>query len=249
MNKFLVIGDSCKDTYVYGKCNRIAPDAPVPVFVPLYEKQNFGMAGNVYQNIISLGSPATLRANNVVIDKKRFVDEHTNHMFLRVDSSEENIDRIEHLTADFLKNYDIVVISDYNKGFLTEQDIQFICENHPVVLIDTKKKIGDYCKECSFIKINRNEYMLSKDFIEESTWCKEKLIVTLGSKGCSFNNKTYSVENVEIKDLCGAGDTFLASLSVKYGETRNIEQSLVFANECATKVVQMKGVNTINEFQ
>ena len=54
MSKILVIGDSCRDVHVYGKSTRLCPDAPVPVFVPTYENQNLGMAGNVYQNIISL---------------------------------------------------------------------------------------------------------------------------------------------------------------------------------------------------
>ena len=54
-------------------------------------------------------------------------------MFLRVDSGEENIERIENLTDDFLKSFQAIVISDYNKGFLTEDDIKFICDNHDLV--------------------------------------------------------------------------------------------------------------------
>ena len=49
----LVIGDSCKDVFVYGRCDRLAPDGPIPVFVPLYSKANRGMAGNVYENLLS----------------------------------------------------------------------------------------------------------------------------------------------------------------------------------------------------
>ncbi len=45
--KVLVIGDSCKDVFVYGSCDRMAPAAPVPVFIPQYLKDNKGMAGNV----------------------------------------------------------------------------------------------------------------------------------------------------------------------------------------------------------
>jgi len=32
--KILVIGDSCKDVFIYGKANRLCPEAPVPVFIP-----------------------------------------------------------------------------------------------------------------------------------------------------------------------------------------------------------------------
>jgi len=247
MGGILIIGDSCKDIHIYGKSNRLCPDAPVPVFVPSYQKQNLGMAGNVYQNVISLGVPSTLKTNTATIEKTRYVDEATNHMFLRVDSGDEKIDQIKNLTKEVLSGYDLVIISDYNKGFLTEDDIEFICKNHNLVFIDTKKMIGDYCKDCTYIKINKYEYNNSLQYIKNNSWAHEKVIQTLGSGGCQLGNLKLPVKKVEIKDLCGAGDTFLASLCVEYLKTKDIKKSLIFANECATKVVQMKGVNTINE--
>ena len=66
-------------------------------------------------------------------------------------------------------------------------------------------------------------------------------------KDAGLDDTLYSVEKVEIKDLCGAGDTFMAALSVKYLRTKDIHQAMQYANQCATQVVQMKGVNTINE--
>jgi D-beta-D-heptose 7-phosphate kinase/D-beta-D-heptose 1-phosphate adenosyltransferase len=246
MSKILIIGDGCKDVHVYGRCERLAPDAPVPVFIPNYEKRNLGMAGNVYQNIVSLGCPAILKTNNLVIEKKRYVHEETNHMFLRIDSGEANVERISDLSEEFLSDFNLVIISDYNKGYLLEEDIQFICENHPLVFIDTKKVIGDYCKDCKYIKINKNEYNASKEFIDNSEWAQKKVIVTLGSKGCMLNGTMYPVEKVEIKDLCGAGDTFMAGLCVNFMNTKDIHKAIDYANQCATEVVQLKGVNTIN---
>ena len=147
-----------------------------------------------------------------------------------------------------LSPYDAIIISDYDKGFLTREDIEFICNNHECVFIDTKKKINDFCKNATFIKINTIEYNNSLDYIEKNKWTNKKIIQTLGSSGCKIGNKTYPVDKVEIKDVCGAGDTFLASLSVKYVQTGNIEESIEFANECATVVVQLKGVNTVGKF-
>ena len=98
------------------------------------------------------------------------------------------------------------------------------------------------------IKINKVEYANSIDYISNNEWTNKKIIQTIGSDGCRLGDEHYTVEKVEIKDLCGAGDTFVASLCVKYLKTRDIRQSMIFANECATKVVQAKGVNTINEF-
>ena len=47
----LVIGDSCRDVYVYCDTNRLAPDVPVPVLNVLYQNENGGMASNVFRNI------------------------------------------------------------------------------------------------------------------------------------------------------------------------------------------------------
>ena len=245
--KILVIGDSCTDQYIYGRCERLCPDAPVPVFVPLYHKENKGMAGNVYQNLISLGLPAVLKTNNNAVVKTRYVDEKTNHMFLRVDSGEERISKIKGLTADSLEGFSAIVISDYNKGFLGENDIQFICENHPLVFIDTKKIIDDFCQRCTFIKINQEEYKRSFINIKNKSerWAKDKLIVTMGSQGCSHQGTSYLVDKVEIKDTSGAGDTFLAALVYEYTASGDIHKAMKFANSCATKVVQMKGVNIV----
>ena len=247
MSKILVIGDSCKDVYIYGSCDRVAPDAPVPVFVPAYQHQNFGMAANVFQNIVSLKCPATIKSNQLFVEKARYVDEKTNHMFIRIDSGEEAISRIADLSLDTFKDYELVVISDYDKGFLLEEDIEFICKNHPLVFIDTKKTIGSFLKDCSFLKINKQEYEASGDFINDHKWCYEKLIATLGKDGCMYKNQIYAVDDVEIKDASGAGDTFLAGLCVNYLETKNIEEAINYANRCASQVVQRKGVTTINE--
>ena len=231
--KVLVIGD------------RLCPDAPVPVFEPLFTRENLGMAGNVYQNLVSLGMPCTFISDAANVEKKRMVEEKTNHMLLRVDTGENNIQRIKDISIDLLKEHTAVVVSDYNKGFLEEEDIKFICDNHDLVFIDTKKTLGEFCKNVSYVKINEPEYNKSIDFISESDWIGDKLIVTLGSKGCEYREETYPVDKVEIKDLSGAGDTFLAGLVYSYLKTDSIQKSIEFANECATKAVQKKGVVTL----
>ena len=58
--------------------------------------------------------------------------------------------------------------------------------------------------------------------------------------------KEYPVKKVEIKDLSGAGDTFLAGFVANYIRTKNLQESLEFANKCATVIVQQKGVNVIH---
>ena len=246
--KILVIGDACKDIYVYGRSVRLCPDAPVPVFIPQNRVENGGMAANVQRNIISLGAECDIISNQEYIEKRRYVDAKTNHMFLRVDSNEEKTDRVHRHQLKNLQSYDAVVISDYDKGFLTEGDIEWVCENHGLVFLDTKKKLGKWCAGSRFIKINEVEYDNSKGFIgENKILLEEKLVVTLSSNGCRYMNKHYDVAPVNIKDSSGAGDTFLAGFVVEYLKARDIEQALQCANSCATKVVQQKGVTEVGE--
>ena len=53
-----------------------------------------------------------------------------------------------------------------------------------------------------------------------------------------------SVNPKETIDVSGAGDTFTASFTLKYLETRDINESITFANEMASIVVSKRGVVT-----
>ena len=58
----------------------------------------------------------------------------------------------------------------------------------------------------------------------------------------------FKIKNrVEVRDLSGAGDTFLAGLAVKYVKCGDIIQSILYAQECATEVVQKLGVSSVGK--
>lgn len=246
--RILVIGDACEDVYIYGECNRLAPEAPIPVFIPKNETTNGGMALNVFANLKSLGCECEVLYNTEEIKKIRYIDKKTNHIFLRVDTNDKQLKRIEqkYLRKSFLNKYDVIVISDYNKGFLSEEDIEKICYNHPLTFMDTKKKLGRWSKDCTWIKINEEEYEKTKSEIRNLEHIfDDKLIVTLSEKGCRYKEEVFPVEKVEIKDLSGAGDTFLAGFVCSYLKTSSAREAINFANECATKVVQKRGVSIV----
>ena len=244
MNKVLVIGDSCKDIFVYGDIHRVCPEAPVPVFNPTNQTENDGMAKNVVRNLEALGCDVEFISNDNSIKKIRYVDNRSNQMVLRVDENDKcrsindkEIDYIE----EWGKSFDAVIISDYCKGFLDEEDICFIADKCNNVFLDTKKEIGDWVNDVDFIKINELEY--EKNYRGKPN--NDKLIVTLGSNGCRYMDETFPVKKVPVKDVSGAGDTFMAGLVVKYIKTLDIKESIHFAQECTTKVVQQPGVVTI----
>lgn len=244
MKKILVLGESCRDIFVYCKAERLAPDMPIPVLSIIEQKENPGMAANVERNIKSIFPNVNLYTNEKwqEVTKTRYMHRDTNHIFIRVDT-DHHIPRVKVKNVPYSK-YDIIAISDYNKGFLNEEDIAYIVERHSNVFIDTKKILGDWAAKAKFIKINNYEYERSKPYI--SNTIVDKIIHTKGDQGCIFKGKLYPVgQKVEVRDTSGAGDSFFAALLVKYAETEDIEKAITFANECASQVVQHKGVSVI----
>jgi len=241
--KILIIGETCFDVFIYGDSNRLAPEAPAPVFVPIKEEKNLGMAGNVFENIRSLEVPVDIMTNSNFKDvtKTRYVHASTNSLLLRVDSGEEKIQPFNYAQLRDIKDYGAVLISDYCKGFLSEEAIQEISKKHPRVFLDTKKRLGDWCKEVFLIKVNSIEFNSSDiDNLDEDI--QKKIIHTAGPQGCFYKGERFPVKKVDIKDLSGAGDTFFATLAVHYIKSGSVRDSIKFANECATLAVQHRGV-------
>ena len=244
--KFLVIGDSCFDIYVYCKSTRFCPDAPVPVLNPLREIKSLGMAGNLVDNLKGLEAEVDFITNKELIKKIRYVDDRTNHMFVRIDEGESNIERISKSTLESINwgDYLAVIVSDYCKGFLLEEDLEYISLHHPLTFLDTKKQLNGFATYFTFIKINDVEYSKTKSTILPHL--EEKIITTLGSKGAQYKNKTYPVKQVDVRDTSGAGDTFIAGLAFSFALGLDIVKAIKFANKCSSQVVQKKGTAKVN---
>lgn len=238
--RILVIGETCIDEFIYGSCDRLCPEAPVPVFKQLHKTSNIGMAGNVVANIEALGVDNIRKATGVLLPiKTRYIDEKSNQMIMRIDEG-DNVAPIDIENINF-DGFDAIVVSDYDKGFLSENDLYIISLKNKLTFLDTKKPLGWFAIRYTFIKINEPEYKQArnKDGLEN------KLIVTLGANGCNYNGKNYPANKVTLNNVSGAGDTFLAGLVVSYLKTKDIDTALNYANEVASIVVSKKGVCTI----
>ena len=230
--KILLLGDTCTDKYVYGTIDRLSPEAPVPVFVPKYEENRRGMAGNVEENLKALGCDVSLLTLGGGT-KTRFIDERSNQHVMRLDQDAKG-GPIELATA-IPPIYDAVVISDYNKGCISYELVEQVLQQfRGPVFIDTKKT--DLARfEGAFVKINSLENSLAKTL-------PSQIIVTLGKQGCEYAGQVYSAPQVEVADVCGAGDTFLAALVYQFLTTNQIPEALLFANRAAAVTVKHMGV-------
>ena len=233
--KVLLIGDTCIDRYVYGTCSRLSPEGPVPVLEQTRTQETMGMAWNVRDNLMAFGMDVHLLTNIKRPIKTRFVDERSNQQIMRLDED----DIVEPFTCKFPGgDFDAMVISDYNKGFLSKEKIFELCEwfKKPV-FIDSKKSVLP--RQC-FLKLNDGEAQkLEGDY--------PFLIVTKGSDGATFKNKMYPGVKVPVFDVAGAGDTFLSSLVYFYLSTGVMETAIPFANKAAAIAVSNPGTYVLTE--
>ena len=242
-----VIGELCRDVFKYGNVTRLCPEAPVPILTDIYKELNWGMAGNVQENLLAHNPELNINLihQKNLIKKTRYIDDKTNHMFLRVDEGENEVDTLilTPETVQTITESDLVIVSDYNKGFLTEKTLVEIGKLSKLSIIDTKKTISkNLIDSFTFIKLNEHEYQRNKNISDKN---KDKFIITLGMNGAKHNDIIFpSPSPKQTIDVSGAGDTFTAFFSLKYFETKNISESITFANQMASIVVSKRGVAT-----
>ena len=234
--KVLLIGDTCIDEYIYGVCERINPEAPVPILKFNKTESKYGMAWNVRNNLQSFGIEVYILTHEEKIVKSRYIDQRYNQQILRVDRE----DYVKPMDYDVTyEGYDAVVISDYNKGFLTSEKITQIVTNAKIpVFIDSKKT--SLPKSNCFIKINDSESkLLSGSY--------DNIIVTRGSNGADYQGKNYSGFEVGVFDVCGAGDTFLSALVYFYLKYGRMERAIPYANKAASIAVSNFGTYVLTQ--
>ena len=112
--------------------------------------------------------------------------------------------------------------------------------------IDTKKPIRAWASMFSYIKINKKEFENPANDINTLSLHSEKIIVTLGENGAKIGSTYVKPKTrVAVKDVSGAGDTFLAALAVEYARSGDIIKSIEYANECSAIAVSNKGVVSV----
>ena len=193
------------------------------------------MAWNVRENLMSFGVEVFILTNHESITKTRYIDEKSNQHILRVDD-EDLCDPLDYELPE--DKYDALVISDYDKGFLTEKKIQELVDwfDGPVFIDSKKTKLPK--KDC-YLKINEIESKLLKGY--------KNLIVTKGAGGADYNKVNYPGEKTKIVDVVGAGDTFLSALVYFYLLYGRIEEAIPYANRAAAIAVQNFGTYVLTE--
>ena len=163
-------------------------------------------------------------------------------LFFRLDEGEDKISLFNiNNIKDKISDYDVVIVSDYYKGFLSDDDLVEIGKLSKISILDSKRKLNkNIVSRYTFIKLNEKESIQNSEILEFGN-----ILITLGSKGTKFNGVIYPSPNPqETIDVSGAGDTFTASFILKYLETNDIKKSITWANKMSSIVVSKRGVAT-----
>ncbi len=219
--------------------------------------------------------------NPIPIKTRYYVD---NRQFMREDTEEKDIENdtflINKLEELDITNYSAIVVSDYQKGFFSDDLLQFLinkCNEKLIpIFIDTKNKNNLSIKNAFCLKINEHEfnilfknYRISKnsnsDVVLENVSSARKsknilnLIVTRGSLGSVSSNPHESIHSpakkVEVNDITGAGDAFLAGIIYSFLNANYINKNKKFVdhhdlklgNLASSSVILFSGTVPISE--
>lgn len=201
---------------------------------------------------------------------------HPYQQFVRVD--EENQNKINKNTETLIKTnlgkiipkVDFIIISDYNKGILTEDIIKKIENlskiNKKPTLVNPKPNNINFFKNFNYIISNRTETeKLTKLSLKDlnNTILKQigdiilnnfnitGFLMTCDKHGVVIYNKEgfqqIPTKAKEIGDVSGAGDTMVATLALSLASNASLTDSAKIANHAAGIVIGKMGTSVVNQ--
>ncbi|MCH9698291.1 MAG: bifunctional D-glycero-beta-D-manno-heptose-7-phosphate kinase/D-glycero-beta-D-manno-heptose 1-phosphate adenylyltransferase HldE [Gammaproteobacteria bacterium] len=291
----LVVGDLMLDRYYSGQTNRMSPEAPVPIVKVETMQSRAGGAGNVALNIRELEGKVTVlgylgndshgdelldqlklagidclveRTEDArTITKLRILSRHQQLIRLDFEDSFINLDKqgLFNRYSSILNEVDVVVLSDYGKGTLSDCN-QFIAEARNAgvkVLIDPKGTDFSRYRNATMLTPNLQEFEAvagqcsSQQDLEHkgqglvSELNLDALLVTQGEMGMTlFVNQHkpvhFNTEAREVYDVTGAGDTVIAMLASSIAAGLGFAEATELANTAAGIVVGKLGAATVS---
>ena len=281
--KVLLIGDFMVDQYIFCTSTRMSPEAPVPVLEPNDEFIVPGGAGNVALNMSKLGASVSclgyIGSDNQGSELKKILNNqkiNTEHLrqngdlttikrryynkdkqVLRIDYENVLEDWSPDISNINFDEYDVVILSDYNKGVLNNTWFSKI-ENENI-FVDPKKDDFSFYSNAKIITPNLHELeKASKSTIDNNDTlvkvCQsiigktklEYIVAKKGENGMTVVGRNGFVSHIDAHqvsnpDVTGAGDTVIAALSLAYIKTKDIERAAIIANAAAAVVVGKQG--------
>jgi rfaE bifunctional protein kinase chain/domain len=291
--RMLVVGDVMLDRYWFGDVSRISPEAPVPVVRIERREARLGGAANVARNAAALGAHCGLlgvvgndEAGDQVeqILRESSIDSYLKRdeaistiVKLRVIGRQQQMVRIDFEEAPsettlrdkltqfkaILPDYDVIVLSDYNKGSLVNvaEMIRMAREAGKTVMVDPKGDDFTPYRGATILTPNKSElkrivgsWKTEEQLTEKAQKLREELglaalLLTRSEEGMSL----YTDDEVlhvhadarEVFDVSGAGDTVIATMAAMLGAGVPLAEALATANRAGGIVVGKLGTATV----
>ncbi len=291
--RLLVVGDVMLDRYWFGDVSRISPEAPVPVVRIQKREERLGGAANVARNAAALGAHTGLLgvagADEAGDQMEQLLQDGGIHSYLKRDEAISTIIKLrvigrqqQMVRIDFedaptenvlrdkltqfkalLPDYDVIVLSDYNKGALVNvaEMIALARAAGKTVLVDPKGDDFTPYRGASILTPNRSElqqvvggWKTEEQLLEKAQKLREELnldalLLTRSEEGMSLFTKDevlhVHADAREVFDVSGAGDTVIATLATMLGTKAPLAEALVTANRAGGIVVGKLGTATV----
>lgn len=180
-------------------------------------------------------------------------------------TEKKTVDTIRSVIRDFRP--DALVISDYNKGLLTERilsaAIKSAKENKTMIVVDPKgtdfskyrradvitPNLAEAENVCGFGINNEKEVGNALKKIKKITGI-DKIFITRGKDGTSYlisETKTRTIASAakDVYDVTGAGDTFISVLTLGLLCSQELETAVHLANSAAGIVIERTGTSSL----
>jgi D-beta-D-heptose 7-phosphate kinase/D-beta-D-heptose 1-phosphate adenosyltransferase len=277
--KITIIGDVMLDKDIFGEVSRISPESLAFILKVKEESYNPGGAANVAANISSLGGKASLfgfvaddepgRILKSILDERKIsynFDSNSKTTLkirpkfksplpVRIDYEDEGSKLFSLATLKIMKeeiaNSDLILISDYAKGAITRDLINFVKNSGKRIIIDPKPKNILLYENSFLITPNEKEALEmsgQKDIYSAGRYLRERLscnvLITRGEKGMSLfsdNEIDIPTSAKEVYDVTGAGDTVIATLALSIASGASLEEAVIIANHAAGIAVSKAG--------
>jgi rfaE bifunctional protein kinase chain/domain len=291
--RLLVVGDVMLDRYWFGDVSRISPEAPVPVVRIERREERLGGAANVARNAAALGAHCGLLgvvgADEAGSQVEQLLRESSIHSYLKRDDAISTIIKLrvigrqqQMVRIDFedaptdavlrdkltqfkalLPDYDVIVLSDYNKGSLVNvaEMVKAARAAGKTVMVDPKGDDFSPYAGATILTPNKSELrrIVGNWKTEEQLTAKaqglreelglEALLLTRSEEGMSLytaNEVLHVNANArEVFDVSGAGDTVIATMAAMLGAGASMPEALVTANRAGGIVVGKLGTATV----
>lgn len=250
--------------------NLVAAGQQVSVMAMVGNDENAVKLRNIFQDN-GINTDLIVSLDRKTTEKTRFLADN-NQQVLRLDvedtmplSSEDCKCMINQLEA-IIKQFDLILLSDYLKGLLTYEFTQGILQMAKTkgipAIIDVKDPKIEKYKDAFLLKPNKKELnelsgmpvdsdeeiIAASEVLKEECKCKY-VLTTCGARGMVLvgDGDPYFVESVgrEVFDVSGAGDTTIAYLATCMVNGMPIREAVDLANFAAGIQVSKVGTSSV----